>query len=77
MRAAFGISFSCTTRIITISSVLHLTTRYTPKKFVQQKHTTDIPKHVQQCTHVCYLLTTEKNGFLKNGNQENVVDCDI
>lgn len=34
-------------------------------------------KHIQQCTHVRYLLTTEKNGFLKNGNQENVVDCDI
>lgn len=34
-------------------------------------------KHIQQYTHVCYILTTEKNGFLKNWNQENVVDCDI
>lgn len=67
MRAAFGISFSCTTRIITVSSVLHSTTRYTPKKCVQQKHVryTKV-KHIQQCTHVRYLLTTEKNGFLKN-----------
>lgn len=27
--------------------------------------------------HMYATYSTEKNGFLKNGNQENVVDCDI
>lgn len=66
MRAAFGISFSSTMRIIkSCASFEHKI--HSPKECVQLKHTILHETHTKvkhiQCTHVCYFLT-KKSGFL-------------
>lgn len=68
MRAAFGISFSSTMRIIKpCASFEHKI--HSPKECVQLKHTILHETHTKvkhiQCTHVCYFLT-KKVDFYTN-----------
>lgn len=64
MRAAFGISFSCTTRITTVSSVLNLTTTYTPKN-VYNKSTCQIYESKTYTTmYTCTLLTHNRKKWI-------------
>lgn len=64
MRAAFGISFSCTTRITTVSSVLNLTTTYTPKN-VYNKSTRQIYESKTYTTmYTCTLLTHNRKKWI-------------
>lgn len=80
MRAAFGISFSSTMRIIkSCASFEHKI--HSPKECVQLKHmilheTHTKVKHIQ-CTHVCYFLTKKKWISIQIENPKNAIDHDI
>lgn len=80
MRAAFGISFSSTMRIIkSCASFEHKI--HSPKECVQLKHTILHETHTKvkhiQCTHVCYFLTKKKWISIQIENPKNAIDHDI
>lgn len=80
MRAAFGISFSSTMRIIkSCASSEHKI--HSPKECVQLKHTILHETHTKvkhiQCTHVCYFLTKKKWISIQIENPKNAIDHDI